>query len=61
MKENAITSVPTEFRTFNPDSGCDFLAQRPPGLNCANFGFGTTCCKAANCVLEGGTETCCKG
>ena len=61
MNENAITSVPTEFRTFNPDSGCDFLAQQPPGLNCANFGFGTTCCKAANCLLEGGTETCYKG
>ena len=47
-----FSSVPTEFRTFSPSNTCLLNSD---GFSCANVGFGTSCCNAANC---GDTSTC---
>ena len=54
LRANALTGLPTEFRTVDPSVACS-LSGNGPGFSCVNVGASTTCCTEANC---GDTSTC---
>ena len=54
LRANALTGLPTEFRTVDPSVRCD-LGGNGPGFSCVNVGSSTSCCTEANC---GDTSAC---
>ena len=51
LSTNELTGLPTEFRTVDPKSSCNL--SNNPGASCANVGYATSCCTAANSCGDG--------